>query len=146
MSVALLATLTVFSGCGRTYDSKGAIAKLNATNAQRLSTLYVMFQRSNRGKGPPNEKAFREYISSIGAHLLARISVEPDNLDPLFISDRDGQPLVIKWKKPGNDRSPPEPVVFEQEGVGGKRIVAFTGGKFEEVEDQAAYQQLLEKK
>ena len=128
------------------YDSMGAIDKLNATNPQRLATLYKMFQTHHRGKGPANEEEFRKYISSIGPQLLARIKVEPDNLDPLFLGERDSQPLVIKWKQSGNDRSPPEPVVFEKEGVDGKRIVAYTGNKFEEIEDAAAYQKLLDKK
>ena len=146
VGVFLLAALMMAGGCSRSYDSMGAIEKLNATNPQRLATLYRMYQTHHGGKGPANEKDFRKYISSIGPNLLARIKVEPDNLDPLFLSDRDGQPLVIKWKRLGNDRSPPEPVIFEKEGVDGKRIVAFTGNKFEEIEDQSAYQQLLDKK
>jgi hypothetical protein len=63
-------------------------------------------------------------------------------LDELFVSDRDGQPFVIKYGQSGGVMSK-LPVVFEKEGKDGVRQVAYTNGQVEEV-DAAKYEELLQ--
>jgi hypothetical protein len=75
------------------------------------------------------------------SHRLEMMQVDPGKVDELFVSERDGQPFVIKYGQSGGIMSR-LPVVFEKEGKGGKRQVAFTDGQVEEVDD-ATYQQLL---
>ena len=65
---------------------------------------------------------------------------DPANLDKAFTSERDGKPFKIRYNV-GGGRGSVDPVVFEQDGVAGKKQVGFTGGKVEEVDD-ATYKDL----
>lgn len=133
-------------GCGPSFDADSTIKELNATNAQKLVSLYQHHQRRNRGRGPKDEAAFRKFISETSTYLLDRIDVDPNSLDSLFVSDRDGQPLKIRYGMKGSDRGPSIPTVFEAEGVEGVRIVACTNMVTKEVTDDSEYQQLLKSK
>ena len=64
-----------------------------------------------------------------------------DNIDELFVSERDGQPFKIRWGMVSRVRGPSQPVIFEAEGVEGKRQVGFTSSKMQEV-DSAEYDRL----
>lgn len=132
-------------GCGG-FDASTAIQDLNATNAQRLANLYAQHQRENRSAGPKDEAAFKAFIGKINPVLLKRIDVDPNQIDALFTSERDGEALEIRYGVKGNDMSDPKPVVFEKIGVDGIRLVAFTGQKVEQVSDDAEYQKLLNRK
>jgi len=133
-------------GCGSSFDAESAIKEINSTNAQKLVSLYQHHQRRHRGKGPKDEAAFRKFISETSSYLLDRIDVDPNSLDSLFVSDRDGQPLTIRYGLQGSDRGPSVPTVFEAEGVEGVRLVACTNMITKEVTDDSEYQQLLESK
>jgi hypothetical protein len=134
------------AGCGGGFDADQAVQDATATSAQRLSTVYVLYQQKHGGKGPRNEKAFRKFIPTLNPVILERTGIDADAVDDLFVSDRDGQPLKVKFGVVGNSRTPPKPVVFEEEGADGKRIVAFTGNKSEEVEDDSRYDELWNSK
>jgi hypothetical protein len=134
------------SGCGSSFDSESAIKEVNATNAQKLVSLYQHYQRRHRGKGPKDEASFRSFISKTSTYLLDRIDVDPSSLDSLFVSDRDGKPLEIRYGLKGSDRGPSVPTVFEVEGVDGVRIVACTNMVTMEVTNDFEYQQLLQSK
>jgi hypothetical protein len=135
--------LSTAIGCGRSFDADSAIKQANATNAQKLVSLYQHYQRRHRGKGPKNEAAFRKFISETSVYLLDRIEVDPNSLDSLFVSERDGQPLTIRYGMRGSDRGPAIPTVFEVEGVEGARVVACTNMVTKQVSDESEYQQLL---
>lgn len=144
--IAGLCVATVsLPGCRRKVNYESKIKELNATNAQRLATLYRLYQRGNGGRGPKDESAFKQYIGGVSPFMLSRLEVDPAAVDPLFVSERDGQPFVIRYGRMGNDRSGPVPVIFEAEGVDGMRYVASTGNVYEEV-DAAAYDQLMKQK
>ena len=132
-------------GCGG-FNTSTAIQDANATNAQRLANLYAQHQRENKGAGPKDEARFRMYIEQVNPVLLERIDVDPNQIDALFTSERDGEVLEIRYGVKGNDMSEPEPVVFEKTGVEGVRLVAFTGQKVEQISDDAEYQSLLNRK
>lgn len=134
------------SGCGSSFDAESAIKQVNATNAQKLVSLYQHHQRRNRGRGPKDEAAFRKFIAGTSTYLLDRIDVDPNSLDSLFVSDRDGQPLTIRYGLKGSDRGPSIPTVFEAEGIEGVRIVACTNMVTKEVSDESEYQELLKSK
>jgi len=140
LAVAMLA------GCGGGFNSATAIQDLNATNAQRLANLYVSHQQHNRGAGPKNEDAFKAYIKQVNPVLLERIGVDPNQVDALFTSDRDGEKLEVRYGIKGFTTSEPEPVVFEKTGVDGVRLVAFTRRDAEQVSDDAEYKSLLNSK
>lgn len=130
------------TGCGGSYQAEEAIKDLNATNAQRLANMYTQHQRVNRGKGPADEKQFRKYVASLSSDTLSRYGVGEGEVESLFTSDRDEQPLDIRYGVKGHDRSDPEPVVFEVEGVNGKRMVGFTNYTSQEVESDSEYKEL----
>ena len=129
-------------GCGGGFDSQGALQKINATNAQRLSNLYWQYQNEHMGAGPKDEAEFRTYISNMNPRILTRVDIDPNSLDQLFTSERDSQPFTIRYAVKAGSPNDSQPIVFEQEGVDGSRVVAFTGSKVKEV-DEAEYQQLL---
>jgi hypothetical protein len=64
-----------------------------------------------------------------------------NNIDELFIGERDGKPFKIRWGLLTRVRGPSQPVIFEAEGVDGKRQIGFTGSKMLEV-DSAEYDRL----
>jgi hypothetical protein len=68
--------------------------------------------------------------------------VDRNNIEGLFKSERDGEPFHVRYGL-GGGPSTVFPVVFEQTGQNGKRLVSFTNGSVEET-DEARYRQLLE--
>ena len=75
------------------------------------------------------------------------LSVKPEQMkvgsfDELFVSERDGQPLVVVYGSPPKDS---DVVVYEQTGVNGKRLVGHRIGMVEEV-DEAQYKDLTASK
>lgn len=142
----LVCVFSLSSGCGRSFDAESAIKQVNATNAQKLVSLYQHHQRRHRGRGPKDEAAFRKFISETSTYLLDRIDVDPNSLDSLFVSERDAQPLTVRYGMKGSDRGPAIPTVFETEGLDGVRIVACTNMVTKEVTEDSEYQQLLKSK
>jgi len=54
---------------------------------------------------------------------LELMQIDRENLDELFMSERDGEPFKIQWGVKGwGDRA----LVFESVGVNGKRLVALS--------------------
>jgi len=82
-----------------------------------------MFMEDNSYKGPKNEAELKDYLKNnpTAVHLTARIDVTPETVDDIFISDRDGQPFVIRYGLKGIADFA---IVFEAEGVEGKRLIA----------------------
>ena len=132
--------LAVGVGCSNDQTSKD-VAKLNSSNAQRLANLYAAHQNGKGGTGPKTEAAFKEFISSYAPEKLTMMGVDAANLDAVFKSERDGQPFKLRYNV-GGGRGSVDPVVFEATGKDGKKLVAFTGGTTEEVDD-ARYAELL---
>jgi hypothetical protein len=134
-AAVLLAGLT---GCGD--DTANQVAAMNKSNIQRLANLYAAYQNYHGGPGPANEAEFKEFIKKFNPAQLTMMHVDPNNLDGLFTSDRDGKPFAIRYSV-GGGRGSVDAVVFEQEGKGGKKQVGYTNSKVEEVDD-AAYADL----
>src|SRR5579884_1909596 len=122
------------AGCGGNVGRQ--VADMNRSNAQRLANLYAAHQNYKGGQGPADEASFKQFIKDFDADKLKMMGVDPNNTDALFVSERDGQPFKIRYKV-GGGRGSVDPVVFEQQGKDGKKQVAFTGGKLEEVDDSA---------
>lgn len=138
----LFASTALIAGC--TGDSpESRIAAANNSNVQRLSNLYKAYQLRHGNKGPEDEEAFKKFFrEEMTPKRLEAMGVDPANVDSLFVSDEDGQPLVIRWGVPGG-LGTSEPAVFDQGGDGGQPRVGFTGGSVERV-DKARYEQLLQ--
>lgn len=139
----LLATLATISGCSRD-DADSRVAAMNDSNIRRVANLYNAFQLRKGMQGPKDEAEFRHFIQrEMPPIKLKRMLVDPNNVDELFVSERDRQPFVIRYGVNGG-LGTVDPVVFEKDGVDGKRQVAFTGGSIEAV-DNSRYEQLTKR-
>jgi hypothetical protein len=91
---------------------------------------------SKLGHNPGNSEEFKQIIPRLGLSL-EKLSV--NSVDDLFVSERDGQPLVVIYG-PSNPTS--DVIVHEQTGVNGKRQVGHKIGLVEEVDD-ARFKELM---
>jgi hypothetical protein len=121
-TVYLLAT----AGCSSDNTAK-EIAAMNNTNIQRVANLYAAFQTMRSPNGPKDEAEFKDWIKAYNPVSLSAMSVDPNNLDKTFTSERDNKPFKVRYKV-GGGRGSVAPVVFEDTGVNGMRQVGFTGG------------------
>ncbi len=138
--VAVAALLAGVIGCSNKVAQQ--VGAMNTSNIQRLANMYSGHQNYRGGQGPKDEAEFKKFIKEYDPEKLKMMGIDPNNLDALFTSERDGKPFKIRYKV-GGGRGSVAAVVFEQEGIDGKKQVASTGTtKVEEVDD-ATYQQLL---
>ena len=137
----LLAVLWLSPGCGPGDVAGDMFAKANDVNIKRLSSLYSVFSAQHGYQGPKDEAEFKAFIGQQDKKRLKMIGVDPENLDALFISDRDNKPFRIRWELSVKPRQAPIPIVFEEDGEGGKKMVAFSSYVCREV-DQEEYDKL----
>lgn len=135
-SAALLVALS--AGCSRD-PTADKVAAMNTSNLQRVTNIYEAFQNVKSGGGPKSEADLKQFIREYDPSKLAMMKIDVNNLDALFTSERDSKPFKVRYGV-GGGRGSVAPVVFEQDGVAGKKQVGFTGGKIEEVDDATAAQ------
>ncbi len=126
-------------GCKDSVSTQ--VGSLNKSNIQRLSNLYAGHQNMSGMKGPKDEASFKAWVKQYDPAKLTMMGVDPNKTDDLFKSERDGQPFKIRFNV-GGGRGSVAAVIFEEQGLDGKRQVGFTGGTVEEVEE-AKYKDLL---
>ncbi len=92
--------------------------------------MYRNYISQNQGHPPKTIEEFRKYVEkNTNADELARLNV--GSVNELFVSSGDGKPFTLVAydklppRKPG---SLPPVVLYESQGEGGKRAVAFLGG------------------
>ena len=117
--------LAVVLTTGCSSNSEPSLADHNDTNIKKLCGAYGMFLVSHNLRGPKDEVELKEFLTtSPGAiHKLEMMGVSKDGIADIFISDRDGQPFKVRYGLEGLED---HPIVFEAEGVDGKRLVAFS--------------------
>lgn len=123
-----LVSLLIVSGCG---DQE---LEPSATEGRRVGAIVATHNMMERATGrlPPNEQEFKEFITANGSQMLERSGVTA--VEELFVSDRDGQPLVVTYGKyPAGMNA--KIVVYEKNGAGGKRFVGYNSGAVELVDD-----------
>lgn len=121
---ALLTCVAVIASVG--CDNNPSLAKLkeiNKTNVAKVKTCFVIFD-SRKGKSPESKEELLEFLrgGSVDRNL-ERIDITQENLEEIFVSERDGKPLKIRW---GLKMNPERlmPIAFEEEGIDGVRLVA----------------------
>jgi hypothetical protein len=145
LAVLLTAALCLFSGCS-SDNVASVVAAKNSSNIKRVRNLYDAYMQTH-GKGPADEAHLKDFVSKeMSPMTLKLMTIEPGKVDELFTSERDGKPFKIKpglsWGGPGSANPA---VIFEAEGRGGIRQVAFGFGNVEDV-DAAKYKALWEGK
>jgi hypothetical protein len=113
------------AGCARQAESSQKLEKSHVRSLTRLHALAT----SMLGHTPRDEKELK--------HAITILSVKPEKMgvnsfDELFVSERDGKPLVLIYDSPPKDS---DILVYEQIGVNGKRMVGYRIGMVEEVDD-----------
>lgn len=136
-----LGACLALAGCG---DGQRPMTE-SEKNLKALAVFYGKFSPFNRGQAPPNEAEFKKFIKSRPASELEGFGFNPDTVDQMFISPRDHQPYGIAWKIPSGVPKADGTtvmVIWEQNGVNGKRFVSDAVGQIEEIDD-ATFQQRL---
>ncbi len=138
LGVGLLMAAALATGCSDQVARQ--VAAMNDTNLKKVSSLYRFYQYRNGWQGPKDAAALRAFVEKAPPQKLEMMQVDPARFDSFLISERDGQPAKVRW---GVAIGPTDvqPLVFEAEGVGGKRIVVFSNAQTEEV-DAARYDTL----
>ena len=95
---------------------------------ETLAALYARYVGRHQGHLPPDENAFKSFITSEGKSLLAQKGVT--DIAALFKSNRDGEPLVVVYDAPGqhHEFAPELIVAHEKTGLAGKQLAAFASG------------------
>jgi hypothetical protein len=143
LAMVLTTALLFLIGCS-SDNVASVVAAKNSTNIKRVRNLYEAYMQAH-GNGPVDEAHLKEFITKeMAPQTLKLMTIDPAKVDEMFISERDGKPFKIKpglrWGYPG---SPNPAVVFETEGRGGNRQVAFGYGNVEDC-DEAKYNELWE--
>ena len=121
-TVLLLASWFAGPGCSNKLPS---LETLNDSNIRRLHSAYSIYMKRNGFTGPKDEQELKSYLQSnqTAKALLGRMGVEIDSLDEIFVSERDGKRFKIRWGVSGVED---HAIIFEAEGIDGKRLVAFS--------------------
>lgn len=142
--VFLFLLLLLFSttfGCDTTDSGTLLMQKGNKSNPQRLGNFYRLYQAKNNWVGPASAEEFRSFIEGLSANRLEMFGVDKNDIDSLFISERDGEEFQFRFKVKGAPMHQ-SPVVFEKTGQNGVRLVGFTSLPPQEVSDDAEYDML----
>jgi hypothetical protein len=123
-----LLLLCALVGCN---GQGSAASSAESVRLQFLTSMHSAVQ-ARTGRLPANEQEFKQFIEDNGAQMLGEAGVS--SVDELFVSERDGQPFVVVYGKyPPTMTS--KIVVYEQNGVDGKRLVGHSTGAVELVDD-----------
>lgn len=135
-SLILGAILILFAGCSRPAASDaGADPHLSM-----LTKIYADHMNAHQGTPPKDEAAFKTYIRAYGASRLKGHDV--NEVDSLFISTRDNQPLAFVYAVSAATPLKQSVVIgYERSATDGKRTVGYRHGDSELV-DETKFQEL----
>jgi hypothetical protein len=136
----VLLVLAVLPGCGA-----DELASPTAARLKGLATVYLDYAVPKNGKGPANEQVLRKHMRSLPDFVLRTNGVDPEALDALFVSERDGEPFVVLYgiSISGMSGTKAPLLAHEKTGKGGKRLIVFANTKVELVDD-ARLQELMQ--
>ncbi len=127
----------VVLGCGGCASKPSPAGPADTAQFKSLVVLYSALAK--RGQPPASEAEFKAAIKNQLQPVVAALKV--DDPDKLFISDRDGKPVVVVYSPRPTGMSG-DVVAYEQAGVDGKRLVGYSLGMIEEV-DEARFHELV---
>jgi hypothetical protein len=123
----------IAASAGCRGENENAI-KRETSHVRLLTTLHAL-ATSKLGHTPRDMREFKQTIAKLSV-TTEKLRVE--SIDELFVSERDGQPLVVVY---GSTSPASDVVVYEQTGLNGKRQVGHRIGMVEEV-DEAQFKDL----
>jgi hypothetical protein len=109
-----------------------------ASNVADVAMLYTIYLRSSGGVGPSSEEEFRRFIRTKSVEEAKSLKIDLARLDELFISPRDGKPIIVNYGHQliGSQTLPI--IAYESQGREGMRMVAFLNGMLKEVDTAQA--------
>lgn len=113
---------------------------------RQLVLLLGQYKASHQGRNPANVAEFKQFVKNFDRAKLELWGIK--DTEKIFISPRDNKPYVLRLHisgAPPSDGTKMPIVAHEQEGVQGKRMVAFLTMEVQEVEE-AEFQELLKLK
>lgn len=137
---AVVAAALGAAGCGEDE----ALSSTTAAKLRGLARVYLDYSVPKNGAGPADQATLSKHIKKLPEHVLAANGVDPELGDGLFVSDRDGQPFVVRYGQSIGmiSGTSTQVIAHEQTGVRGKKLVTFVSGKVE-LADDARLQELL---
>ena len=128
----LLLLIVLASGC-----ADDALTSPTALKMSGLANAYLDHVAGKGGDPPANEAALKKHMLGLRESVQYDYHIDPKNLDSSFISERDGQPLVVLYGQgiariSGNSK---QVIAYEKTGKNGKRLVAFASTKVDHVSE-----------
>jgi hypothetical protein len=134
----IIGVAAIFSeGCSRSPEKQmqDVMRRVYDSNGRRLAVLYGRYMNRpldafpgrDGFRGPASADEFRSFIASIPPHVLGELGVDVAVLDSLFVSERDGRPLDVRYGIVG-DLSTVYAVVFDGPTSDGQTTVFMTDG------------------
>jgi len=116
----------LIAGCG----PNNALSSPTALHMKGLANAYL--DHVVGANGPPADEAtFKKHMKGLRASVQYDYHIDPNNIDASFVSERDGQPLVVMYGEgPGKISGDSKKVIaHEKTGKNGKRLVVFASTK-----------------
>ena len=127
--------ISSLAGCGSSgKDPIEELRAVNERNIQRITNLYGAYQSRSNWRGPEDEAEFKSFLKGFNPKRFTRLGIDPNKIEDLFISERDGEHFKIRYGVAGSMMGSDDPVVFEAVGIDGKREVGFLNMVTREVE------------
>ena len=120
-------TLAFQAGCSQPQ------APVEQSRLSKLAIFYGKYIGQNKGQSPGTEKELKDFIQKNDNSV---------NLDELFVSPRDKEPYVVRYKIGMAAPGAVAVTAHEKTGVGGNKMVSLATGEVRTV-DEAELQKLL---
>jgi hypothetical protein len=141
LAVILLAGLV---GCSSRNPAAATSDPLAQVRLTRINKFYRLYSNQKK-KPPPDEKTFKDFVRSLPQDEKEAAGIRGDDVDPLFVSPRDGQKYHIEYGLVARPDGPNRALAWEETGEKGMRYVALTMGYVTHC-DEEAFQNYKKKK
>jgi hypothetical protein len=122
-SLLLLPPFFLTAGCRKAASSpEGRLA------IENVAKWRVLYCADHNGAPPADEQTFVAFIKKKLAERGEAMN------DTMLVSPRDGQKYLVQYGKPSAKLGDNSVTVHEQQGSGGKLLVAFGSGRSSEVD------------
>jgi hypothetical protein len=93
LAAALIGTALIPTpGCGSDDLDSSTAVKLRA-----VGNMYLDYVVMKNGAGPDTEARFKAHVGSKPDQVLQPAGIDRNDLNGLFVSDRDGEPFVVRY-------------------------------------------------
>ncbi len=143
----LLLSLCCLVGCSGPTRDADFVKAANDNNLKKMGSAYQLYAARFGYTGPKSKEDLLNFLKTNETieKNLKLMEIDRGSIENYFISENDGKEFKFRWGvfiDPDSERSK-EPLVFEQEGKEGVRLVILSNRKILEVKDDAKYNELF---